>query len=484
MGLDTVKFSELVNFSEKQMEATRVADVHKFFLYGGAMGGGKSYWLRWYMLRWLIKTYKETGLKNVVGGLFCEDYPTLKDRQISKLAMEVPEWMGQLKEDKVFALCLRLDPSLGGGVLALRNLDDPSKYKSSEFGIIGIDELTKDPYSVFKDLRNRIRWPGLPRGKFVAGTNPGDIGHEWVKRYFIDKKYPKEEKEGHEFAYVPARATDNPYLSPEYVLTLESMDENERKMYLEGSWDVFEGQYFVMFNRDKHVVPVIPRDSLPAHWPNFRSIDVSGRNGITSCHWYTLDGDGNVWVYREYYVTGKDNDEHAENIWYMSHMQFPNGEWGPDEGYRYTVMDSAAWSKMGLPETTMEVYYRKWEELDKKHAVVSSSTLVPSDKNREFGWDIVNSYLRHTPEVPTKLKIMDNCPNIIRTFPLLMRDEKNAMDVDTTGEDHAQDDLRYFLQTLRGQKADRVKSRLERRLEEMKEAADRASYNWSYTRAQ
>jgi phage terminase large subunit len=477
----TVKFSEMVNFSTKQKIATETADKNKFTLYGGAMGGGKSYWLRWYCLRWLVKTYKETQIRGLTAALFCEDYPTLKDRHLGKLAIEVPEWLGSLKEDKAYGLCVKLDKAFGEGILLLRNLDDPAKYASSEFGLVAVDELTRDERSVFDLLRTRMRWPGLEDTKFVAGTNPGSIGHDWVKKLWIDRFFDDGEKEADQFAYVKATAKDNPFISSSYLRSLDSLPEKMRRAFLEGDWDIFEGQFFTEFNREKHVVKTIARDKLPAHWPNFRSIDVSGRNGITSCHWYTLDGDGTVWVYREYYWTGRDSDQHAEEIWKMSR------EWDGetpknDEGYRYSVMDNSAWAKMGLPETTVEVYLRKWAELDNQYGVESSHTLEPSEKHRVMRWDIVHQYLRWDDKTDPRLKIMDNCPNMIRTLPVLIHDEKNKDDINTDGEDHAADELGYLLQTLRDQKTPAAESSLARRMREMKEAAEQENFNYSYTR--
>jgi hypothetical protein len=428
--------------------------------------------------------YRLYKLENVVAAIFCEDYPSLKDRQITKLEMEIPTWLGTLKEDKIFQLCVRLDPAFGGGILALRNLDDPSKYKSSEFGLIGIDELTKNPYQVFKDLRSRMRWKGIPQAKFIAGTNPGEIGHQWVRKYFIDKDYPEEEKEGLKFAYVPAKATDNPYISQDYLLTLQSMEEKDRRAYLEGSWDIFEGQFFSQFDKTVHVVPTVPREGIPETWARFRAIDVSGRNGITSCHWYALDNDGNPWVYREYYGKKKDSDEHAKEIWNLSHYHNLAGQLVP-ENYKWTVMDSAAWAKMGMSETTAEVYLRKWEELDLTEGVTTAEdSLVPAYKERVMGWDVVNQFLRvetyDDGKRVSKLKIMDCCTNLIRTFPLAVVDKNNNQDLDTNGEDHALDDLRYFLVTLRGQKSPKGETTAQKRLREIKDEVDTEKENKMY----
>lgn len=488
MANEKFRMSEWLNFSDKQNEAMAIANEKKYFLYGGAAGGGKSYFLRKYAITWLIKMYKEFGYENLVGALFCENYPTLKDRHLSKLEVEVPRWMGELKDTKAYGLCVKLNKDLGGGVLLLRNLDDPSKYMSTEFAIELVDELTMNHRNVFDNLRARLRWPGLAHTKFVAGSNPGNIGHEWVKKFWIDRVFDPGEKESNQFSYLRATVDDNPYVDPSYLVALESLPEKMRKALREGSWDIFEGQFFTEFNREKHVIPTLPRSQLPGNWANFRSIDVSGRNGITSCHWYCLDSSGVVRAYREYYVTGRDADEHAEAIWYMSHPQQPDGSYANDEGYKYTVMDNAAWAKMGMPETTAEVYLRIWAELDEKHATESSNILVPAEKNRIMGWDIMHSYLRWDDKHDPQLLFMDCCPNMIRTLPTLVYERDRitglvkAEDVDTKGEDHAADECQYFLRTLRDQRVPQVETAVQRRLREIKELDEGGEYNFEYTK--
>ena len=71
-----MKFSELANFHPKQVEATKVADAHRYTLFGGSRGPGKSYWLRFYLLR-LLLIWGAQGHKGVRVMLGCEDYPSL-----------------------------------------------------------------------------------------------------------------------------------------------------------------------------------------------------------------------------------------------------------------------------------------------------------------------------------------------------------------------------------------------------------------------
>ena len=227
-SIQPIKWSELCHFTERQIEATKALDNNKYILYGGAMGGGKSYWLRWIALKRLLKFYAKYNLKGVRVGLFCEDYPSLKDRHLSKIQYEFPEWIGTLnKSEHEFVL----KEEYGSGVICFRNLDDPSKYQSSEFADIAVDELTKNQKETFDFLRTRLRWAGLDDNKFYAGSNPGGVGHVWVKQHWLDNDFPIEEKEGHLFKFIPAKAVDNPYLAKSYFESLNSLPAEMKKAY-------------------------------------------------------------------------------------------------------------------------------------------------------------------------------------------------------------------------------------------------------------
>ncbi len=232
---EVIKFSELANFLPKQKEAQEASKRFKFVLYGGSLGSGKSYWLRWMMVYWLIKMSSKYNLEGIRAGLFCEDYPSLDDRHLSKVKYEFPSWLGTYNTQRhEFTLA----PEYGSGVIAFRNLDDPEKYLSTEFAIEGVDEINRNPFTVFRELRKRLRWPGIKEVKFIAACNP--IGEAWVKNWWVKRLFPPEEKEQYEFVFVPALPTDNPYLDESYYKSLESLPETQRKAFLEGNWDSFD----------------------------------------------------------------------------------------------------------------------------------------------------------------------------------------------------------------------------------------------------
>lgn len=232
---ETLNFSELAHFLPKQLEAAKASKRFKFVLYGGSLGSGKSYWLRWMMVYWLLELYAKHNLKGIRAGLFCEDYPSLNDRHLSKVKYEFPAWLGRYNEAKhEFTLA----PEYGSGVIAFRNLDDPEKYLSVEFAVMGVDEVNRNPVVTFRELRKRLRWSGIKDVKFLAACNPR--GEAWVKNMWVKRMFPPEENEPYEFCFVPALPSDNPNLDASYWKSLESLPEAERKAFLEGDWDSFD----------------------------------------------------------------------------------------------------------------------------------------------------------------------------------------------------------------------------------------------------
>lgn len=246
--IKTIDFEALAQFTDKQWIATETANSHRYTLFGGSRGPGKSYWLRWYALYRLIE-FARRGIYNVDVMLACEDYPSLTGRQINKIAKEFPPSLGEIKSTKEKGLGFHLKKEYGGGSILLRNLDDPSKYQSFEFADIYIDELTKNPVRTFDILRGSLRWPGIEDNKFAAATNPDA---NWVRDYWIEGNFPEELKEAaKEFAFVPALPGDNPNLAESYWVELNRLSGALRQAWLHGDWyAAVDGLVFDNFTSD------------------------------------------------------------------------------------------------------------------------------------------------------------------------------------------------------------------------------------------
>lgn len=299
---------DLISPTERQDEFLRTIAEFDFVLAEGEASGGKSYILRWWLVDFLVDAFQTLGLTSVRTGLFCEDYPTLLDRHISKMRVEFPPWLGSLQR-RDGALDFILRPEYGSGVLSLRNLDDPSKYYSAEFAAIAIEELTRHQLKVFNDLRFRLRWPGIERPKFGAGTNSGGPGHAWVKKYWILKDYPPEFKGvdrygkpydiTEQFKRVTFRANDNPYLSPDYHTRNLTLPPDMAARVAHGNWDIFTGQYFPYFNPKIHVIPHKEALARIQHW-HYRTLSGDwGYDHPHSFHWHAKDERNCVITYDE-----------------------------------------------------------------------------------------------------------------------------------------------------------------------------------------
>jgi len=260
-----VKFSDLCTFTDKQWEASSVADAHKFTLFGGSRGPGKSHWVRWYEIKRLLK-WAAQGHAGVKVGLFCEDYPSLQDRQISKIS-QFPDWLGSVRQTKEDGLGFHLHAQYGGGSILLRNLQDATRYQSAEFAGIAIDELTKNPLSTFDELRGSLRWPGIDDTFFVAATNPNGRYLKWVRKTWVERDFTGSIEHlapiADQFAYVRALPEDNPHLEDDYWTMLDSLPQRLRDAWRDGSWYVaVEGLVFDTFT-EANITDEEPDPELP-----------------------------------------------------------------------------------------------------------------------------------------------------------------------------------------------------------------------------
>jgi phage terminase large subunit len=427
MGLAAeVGVSEIIaHFTPRQRQAFEATFDHRFILYGGARGGGKSRLLRWWLLLFLVYQYQVHGLSGVRVGLMCETYPDLRDRQITKFKTEFPPEIGQVKETKEDGLGFFLTEANGGGVIALRNLDEPAKYQSAEFAALGVDELTKITKDTFDILRGSLRWPGISHTVFLGATNPGGIGHMWVKQLWIDRQFPTEMQAlADQFTFIQSLPADNPHLDETYWQDLNSLPDQLRRAWVEGNWDVFAGMAFPGWSPGRHVIAPF---EIPAHWPRWRAVDW-GYSSPFCCLWLTKDLQRQrIYVYREAYATELTDREQARLIRELT---------PPGETISITYADPSMWQgrqHVGLRTSSADEY------------AAEGVYLTQADNDRLSGKRKVDRLLADLPDGQPGLQVFSTCRNLIRTLPALPYDEHRPEDVDTDAEDHAYDSLRYGL---------------------------------------
>lgn len=425
---------------------------YKYLLYGGAAGPGKSYGLRLAAAHFLVH-WANKGVPRVRVGLFCEDYPSLTDRHLSKIKREFPPELGELKGTRDEGYGFYMRPEWGSGVISFRNLDKPEKYRSAEFAAIYVDEITLNQPEVFDDLRFRLRWPGIDHNPLAAASNPGGIGHARIKKLFIDRDFSGDDANLNpdEFLFIPGTAYDNPYLPASYWKTLESLPEKMRKALLLGEWDSFSGQVFTEWDRASHVVSPFP---IPADWTRWVAIDY-GYSAPFCALWFakspktcTCYGDvhDHIYVYRELYASGLRAQEQAQRI-KLSQM---------GERIGMYAADPSMWQKReGVQGDSLAQEYQQ-----------EGIHITKANNDRLAGWNAVHEALmpkkdQHgTPISAPRLRVFPGCTNLIRTLPALPYDKHRVEDVDTDAEDHAPDTLRYGLMALDGMWGDIPEIRL------------------------
>ena len=246
-------------------------------------------------------------------------------------------------------------------------------------------------------------------------------------------KYP----DGHQKAgealfkrrFIPARLSDNPYLSSQgdYEAMLLSLPEHQRKQLLEGDWDIKEGAAFTEFNRDIHVVE--PFD-IPRNWVKFRACDY-GYGSYSAVLWFAVSPDEQLILYRELYVSKVLATDLAEMVLDLEYE---------DGNIKYGVLDSSLWHRRGDtgPSLAEQMIQRgcRWRPSDR------------SKGSRVAGKNEIHRRLQvdEFTEKP-RMVFFNTCTETIAQIPAIPLDKKNPEDVDTRAEDHIYDALRYGVMT-------------------------------------
>jgi len=268
-------------------------------LYGGAAGGGKSHTMR------VIAIFYAMSISNIQIYLFRRLSEDLK-----KNHLDGASGFNVLLAEYVAAGLVKINYSTSqivfsnGSKINLCHCQydkDALKYQGVEINLLLIDELTHFSEYIYKFLRSRVRLGSLQVGKefagklpkIIASSNPGGVGHQFVKEYFIDNKepfkvYQLEAKDGGmKRQFIPAKLADNPTMlenDPMYADKLSGLGGALAKAMLEGDWDAIDGAYFDKFDKTRHVIEPF---EIPAQWYRFRAFDY-GYSAPFSVGWYAV----------------------------------------------------------------------------------------------------------------------------------------------------------------------------------------------------
>lgn len=431
-----------------QTEAIKKAWVEEL-LYGGAVGGGKSDFL----LGDFGQDVPTLGGSGWHGILFRRTYAQLEE--LIKRSLEIyPPWFDPKNKGLVkYMAGEKIWKWANGATLKLRFLEndqDWMEYHGHAYGWIGYDELTTWPDATnFLRLKARLRSanPNIKYRRIRCTANPGGPGHQWVKNYFGIDRYPDggvlldpADDSGMRRMFIKSRVQDNKILldsDPGYIARLKSLGSPELvRAWLEGDWNVVQGAYFSEFNTSKHVIAPF---EVPLTWTRLRCCDW-GSAAPFAVYWIAIsDGQptdtgrifpkGSMVVYREWYGAKSPNvglkltaEEVGTGI--LARDNF--------ESIDDSVIDPAAWSQNGGPSIAERM----------ARATDSKVMFRRGDNKRLPGWDMVRERLRGTEEGPM-LYIFNTCNDLIRTFPAVQHDPSKPEDLDTSGEEHALDALRY-----------------------------------------
>ena len=419
-------------------------------MYGGAAFGGKSYALRAILVSYCLQYPGATAV------LFRRTFRELEDTHIANLLLELPSWLASYKSSShEFRFT-------NGSKLMLRfceKEEDVYSYDTFECDIMAFDELTAFSAFQYNYLITRCRstkpwWPlavGGPGRRIRSATNPGNVGHGWVKKRFIDylepyqiKKAPKTEG-GMMRQFIAAKASDNTtgmITDPDYMDVLRGLPDEEYRAKALGDWSVFSGQFF---SRWRDAVHICEPFTIPASWKRYICVDW----GIAAPHavyWLARPPDTNfIWVYREQYGAGWSTREQARSAGEKTR--------GSGEKIEMVITDPAMYAKeRDADGNRMKSPADFWiEEFAGIADVIrgNNERLQGASVFRDtLDWQGVETSDGIEVLVPPRMKVFRTCENFIDTVPGLIHDVGNVEDVDTSGDDHSYDAVRYGLRFI------------------------------------
>ena len=419
-------------------------------LYGGAAGGGKTKAL---IMDALFRTMTWPG---TTAAVFRRTYQELDDTDIKEALASYPESIAKYNAGRhEFRL-------VNGSKILFRHCEneaDRFKYSGIEIQFLYFDELTSFEQVVYDFIKTRLR---AKRSLNVvpivrSASNPGNIGHGWVKKMFVDAGPYMSIQEQEIYSetlhkskivrtqYIPALAMENPFITDDYIFELEQKPDALRKALLEGNWNAFEGQVFDIKDdpahyKDRLWTHVIEPFDIPLDWPRYFSFD-HGFSRPFSALWWTIDPSGRAYLYREWPGC---KPKQANVGLELTPVQIADGiiereaNEIKDNLRVLRVADPAIFDKSrgdSVADQMAPGY------MGRRHGVLFSK----GDNARIAGKMQLHERLRFDDKGRPMLYIFSTCKNWLRTVSTLPYSTKNPEDVDSDAEDHDYDATRYFL---------------------------------------
>ena len=393
-------------------QAEFFASRAKYTAYGGARGGGKSWALR----------RKLVGLCLNYAGIKCllirRTYAELKANHLNPFFKEYGEILHYSEAEKV--ILFQNGSRIFLGYCASER--DVQRYQGQEYDIIAIDEatqLSEYQFSIFKASLRGVN--DFPKRIYLT-CNPGGIGHSWVKRLFIDRRFHQNE-DPLEYRFVSAMVYDNEVLlksDPSYVEQLKALPQRLRDAWLYGKWDVFEGQFFSEFDESKHVIEA---DAIPKNTKRYLAFDYG--LDMLAVLLLAKDGEDNLYVERELCCQNLTLGEAAEKI-----ADFASGL-----GVEYAVASPDLWNRrQDSGKSGFEIM----------QSVRAMPLMIAADDRRIPGWRALKEYLSFREGKP-RLYICRCCSNLISSMQALLCDKNRIEDASSEPHSitHTPEALRY-----------------------------------------
>lgn len=421
-------------------------------LYGGAAGGGKSDAL-------LAEALRQVNIAHYKALILRKTYPQLAelvDRSRSIYSAAYPSAHYNAQEH-----CWHFPSGAKIYFGSMQYTKDRTNYQGKAYDFIGFDELTHFTFDEYTYMfsRNRPTGPGT-RVYIRATTNPGGIGHGWVKQRFITaappltpikERYRVPDADGKLLEieksriFVPSTVFDNQKLldnDPQYLASLAMLPEAERNALLYGSWDSFDGQVFTEWRNDparyaeRRWTHVIKAFRIPQWWRIYRGFDF-GYQKPFSVGWYAVSPDGVIYRIREYY--GCDG---TPNHGVQMHMADVAAEIRRIEAEDENLKGRKI---IGIADPSIFDVSRGESIADIMAKGAHGVYWEPGDNHRLAGKMQFHYRFAFDEEGCPRFQVFESCKHFIRTIPSLIYSGVDVEDIDTTGEDHIYDECRYVL---------------------------------------